>query len=80
MLLQGTGHTREAMAVYNAIPRSRIRYTFVIDGAICFLKDVGRYDEIVDLYEHFDSSELSRDGAQMNLDNICYRLTISTST
>ena len=75
MLLQGTGHTREALAVYNAIPRSRIRYTFVIDNAICFLKDVGRYDEIVDLYEHFDSSELSRDGAQMNLDNICYRLT-----
>ena len=75
MLLQGTGHTREALAVYNAIPRSRIRYTFVIDNAICFLKDIGRYDEIVDLYEHFDSSELSRDGAQMNFDNICYRLT-----
>jgi AraC-like DNA-binding protein len=74
-LLQGTGHTREAIATYDAIPRSQVWNTFVINSAMDFLKEVGRYDEIVDLFEHYDSSELSRDGAQMNFENIRYRLT-----
>jgi len=73
-LLKGTGHTREAIATYDAIPHSQVWNTFVINSAMDFLKEVGRYDEIVDLFEHFDSSELSRDGAQMNFDNIQYRL------
>ena len=74
-LLQGTGHTREAIAVYDAIPRSQVWNTFVINSAMDFLKEVGCYDEIADLFEHYDSSELSRDGAQMNFENIRYRLT-----
>ena len=73
-LLKGTGHTREAIATYDAIPHSQVWNTFVINSAMDFLKEVGRYDEIVDLFEYFDSSELSRDGAQMNFDNIQYRL------
>ena len=73
-LLQRTGHNREAIATYDAIPHSQVWNTFVINSAMDFLKEVGRYDEIVDLFEHFDSSELSRDGAQMNFDNIQYRL------
>ena len=74
-LLQGTGHTREAIAVYDGIPRSQVWNTFVINSAMDFLKEVERYDEIADLFEHYDSSELSRDGAQMNFENIRYRLT-----
>ena len=75
MLLQGTGHPQEALDVYHAIPRSRIEHVYVISEALEFLRSVGRYNEIADLYEKLDTSELATNGAKMNFDNICYLLT-----
>ena len=75
MLLQSTGHPQEALDVYHAIPRSRIQHVYVISEALEFLRTLGRYNEIADLYEQLDTSELATNGAKMNFDNICYLLT-----
>ena len=75
ILLQNTGRQHEAASVYNAIPHSCFVNQFVVSSAITYLHDAGRNAEIAELYDLLDSTYYSNDGAKMNFDNICYRLT-----
>ena len=75
LLLQNTGHSREAAAIYDAIPSSRIVNRFGVDEVISYLMAAGRYAEAADSYELVDSVYASDDNAKMNFDNIAYRLT-----
>lgn len=74
LLLQSTGHAKEAAAIYDAIPKSRIINLFGIEEAIEYLMAAGRYKEAADCYEQVDSSYASDDNVKMNFDNISYRL------
>lgn len=74
LLLQATGHSAEAAAAYDAIPRSRILNIFGISEAMDYLMKAGRYGEVADYYTQLDSSCLATDGAEMNFENIVERL------
>lgn len=68
--LWDTGHAREAAAVYDAIPRSRISNPTAISVAAGYLMTVGRYDEAADCYARLDSIYFTADGARMTFENI----------
>lgn len=74
--LQSTNHPREAAAVFDAIPRSRIVNVFGVEETIDYLMAAGRYDEAADYYEQMDSVYVADDGAKMTFDNINYRLSL----
>lgn len=75
ILLQATGHAREAAAVYDAIPRSRFVNSFVVSEALEYLMAAGRYEEAVKCCELLDGPFSDNDDARMDFENISYRLT-----
>ena len=74
ILLQATGHTREAAATYDAIPRSRFINSFVVSEALEYLMAAGRYEEAIKCCELLDGPFSDNDDARMDFENICYRL------
>lgn len=74
LLLQATGHTAEAAALYDAIPDDCIFEPHGYTEAAEYLMAAGRYDEAAYWYEQLDSTYLATDGARMNFDNIAGRL------
>lgn len=69
-LLLATGHAREANAVYDAIPSSRIFTPLGITWAAIWLSDAGRYGESADMYARLDTTYASVDNATMTFDKI----------
>lgn len=64
-LLQATGHSREAAAVFDAIPSHRIFNPLGIDYAAKYLMASGRYGEAADMYARIDTtfhSVMTRNG------------------
>ena len=68
------GHTAEAAAIYDAIPRSRLCEPIGYTEAAEYLTAAGRYNEAAYWYEQIDSTYVATDGAQMTLDIIATRL------
>jgi len=69
-LLLATGHAREANAVYDAIPASRIFTPLGIAWAAIWLSDAGRYGEAADMYARLDTTYASAGNATMTFDKI----------
>ena len=69
-LLLATGHVREANAVYDAIPASRIFTPLAISSAAIWLSDAGRYGESADMYARLDTTYASAGNATMTFDKI----------
>ena len=69
-LLLATGHTREANAVYDAIPASRIFTPLGITWAAIWLSEVGRYGESADMYARLDTTYASVSNVTMTFDKI----------
>ena len=69
-LLLAMGHAREANAVYDAIPASRIFTPLGITWAAIWLSDAGRYGESADMYARLDTTYASASNAMMTFDKI----------
>ena len=69
-LLLATGHTREANAVYDAIPASRIFTPLGITWAAIWLSEAGRYGESADMYARLDTTYASASNVTMTFDKI----------
>ena len=69
-LLLTTGHAREANAVYDAIPASRIFTPLAIGCAASWLSDAGRYGESADMYARLDTTYARASNATMTFDKI----------
>ncbi len=69
-LLLATGHAREANAVYDAIPASRIFTPLGITWAAIWLSEAGRYGEAADMYARLDTTYASVGNVTMTFDKI----------
>ena len=69
-LLLATGHAREANAVYDAIPASRIFTPLSISWAAIWLSEAGRYGEAADMYARLDTTYASVGNVTMTFDKI----------
>lgn len=69
-LLLATGHAREANAVYDAIPASRIFTPLSISWAAIWLSKAGRYGEAADMYARLDTTYASVGNVTMTFDKI----------
>ena len=69
-LLLATGHAREANAVYDAIPASRIFTPLGITWAAIWLSEAGRYGESADMYARLDTTYASVGNVTMTFDKI----------
>ncbi|MBR3698297.1 MAG: helix-turn-helix transcriptional regulator [Bacteroidales bacterium] len=55
-LLQASGHSEEASALYDSIPRNRLFTPLGVTTAVLYLMDAARYDEAADLYATIDTT------------------------
>ena len=69
-LLLAMGHAREANAVYDTIPASRIFTPLGITWAAIWLSEAGRYGESADMYARLDTTYASASNATMTFDKI----------
>ena len=69
-LLLAMGHAREANAVYDAIPASRIFTPLAISCAAIWLSEAGRYGESADMYARLDTTYASASNVTMTFDKI----------
>ena len=75
LLLEKTGHKKEAAELFETIPVDDLLFNFTIGQVADYLMSAERYDEAANWLELLDENVYKDDGAKMNLDNIAARLT-----
>ena len=68
--LQAAGRTKDAAAVYDAIPRSQLVNPSCIEAATAYLMAAGRFAEAADMYARLDTTFAAVDSSHTTFDKI----------